>query len=70
MGDTMEELRRAQHQKDAKCLERRKHRKSKCIAISPDGEHSTWRGLIYGNEWLMSHNQVKALLRNGARKPV
>lgn len=61
---------RALHLKDARRLARRKHRLSTLVKVSDDGQESTWRGLIYGNEWRLTHNEVKSLLRNGARKPV
>ena len=51
-------------------LARRKHRLSWFIGLTPCKTLSIWKGMNYGNEWKLDIDQVKALLRNGNRKPV
>jgi hypothetical protein len=54
----------------ARRLARRKHRLSWFIGLSACGNFAMWRGMIYGNEWKTDINETRALVRNGARKPV
>jgi hypothetical protein len=56
--------------RDCQRLARRKSRKSWFEGLTPCGTLSKWRGMIYGNAWTYTAQEVKALLRNGARKPV
>lgn len=56
--------------RDCKRLARRKHRLSWFIGLSDCGQFSIWRGMLRGNEWKYAHEEVRALLRIGARKPV
>lgn len=59
-----------EHEKLARRLARRKHRKSWFMGMSECGAFALWRGMIYGNEWRTSLEETRALVRNGARKPV
>jgi hypothetical protein len=54
----------------AKRLARRKHRKSYLIGFSDCGLFAIWQGALHGNVWKTDLNETRALVSNGARKPV
>lgn len=54
----------------ARRLARRKHRLSWFMGLTPCGGFAIWRGMMHGNEWRTSLEETRALVRNGARKPV